>query len=135
LSDNRFQQLSSSQLSVRFEAKRVPRLEILISNIACWAIKLVAAGRRCQSPLFGSPAANFIRNHFHIGRCMPLRCFHNRSSGAAHLHLSQASTLLVQGTGEIPLRFWGAVQISPFPCNPIPPKAQIFTDRSRSVGC
>jgi len=41
-------------LSVRFEAKRVLRLEILISNIACLAFRLVAAGRHCQSPLFGS---------------------------------------------------------------------------------
>ena len=41
---------------------------------------------------------------------------------------------MVQGKGEIPIRFWGAVQISPFPCNPIPRKRSYSqTDRDQSA--
>jgi hypothetical protein len=121
-------------LSVRFEAKHVPRLETLISNIACWAIKLVAAGRHCQSPLFGSQQQTSSATISTLLVACP-SAVSTTGAPATQLHPRQASTLLVQGKGEIPFRFWGAVHISPFPCNPIPPKAQIFTDRSRSVGC
>jgi tetratricopeptide (TPR) repeat protein len=41
---------------------------------------------------------------------------------------------MVQGKGEIPFHFWGAVQISPFPCNPIPRKRSYSqTDRDQSA--
>ena len=64
------------------------------------------------------PAANFIRNHFHIGTPTPLR---NRSSGSPTVP-SPGFYSAVQGKGEIALRFWNAVQIPPSPATPSPRK-------------
>src|SRR5215469_8914650 len=66
------------------------------------------------------PAANFIRNHFHIRSHVPLRCFHNRE--LADGHPRQASTLLMQGKGEIPFRFSAASRFPPSPAPHPPPK-------------
>jgi len=48
------------------EAKHVPPLETLFKNIVCLALATRSGGTLRWLPLFGIPAENFIRNHFHI---------------------------------------------------------------------
>ena len=103
-------------LSIRFEAKHAPRLESLISNIACWAIELVAAGRHCQSPLFGNQQKTSSATDSTFLVTCP--CFHHRSAGG--LYLRQASTFADAGEGGNPFLLATAFLISPFPCTPSP---------------
>src|SRR5215469_4510864 len=78
------------------------------------------------------PAANFIRNHFHIASRNAPRLFHNRSSAGP---TPPSPGFYIDGAGG---GGWSALFfccVAPFPCNPIPQKAQIFTNRSRAIGC
>src|SRR5215831_960200 len=124
--------LTSSECSFRSKARPAARDSDFKHRV--FGVKTRSRGTPLLVAIVRLPAEIFIRNHFHIRNPVPLR-FPTPRPAVTQLHPRQASTVMVQGKGEIPLRFRGALQISPFPCNPIPPKAQLFTDRSRSVSC
>src|SRR5262249_60037356 len=105
-------------LSIRFEAKHVPRLETLISNIGVFGVKTRSRGTPLPVAIVRQPAATFIRNHFHIRSHMPCSAFHNRSADGRR----EASTLMKQGKGGNPFSFLAAFPKFPPPPRPPPPK-------------
>jgi hypothetical protein len=80
--------------------------------------KTRSRGTPLPDAIVGQPAANFIRNHFHIRSHLPLRCFHNRSVDVV-FYIDEA------GEGGNPFSLRAAFLISPFPCTPSPEIADI----------